>query len=149
MFEFLKRGAGVVPEVKASAAGRVAAWGTSGKVAWSSRDVVTLTKVGFLGNPVGFRAVRLIAEAAAAVPLVLQDSVQRFDTHPVLALLGRPNLAQGRAELFEALFGQVLLTGNGYLEAVGGEGLPLELHVLRSDRMAVVPGVDGWPVAYD
>ncbi len=149
MFEFMKRGAVAVPEVKASAAGRVAAWGTSGKVAWSPRDVVTLTKVGFLGNPVGFRAVRLIAEAAAALPLILQDDVRRFDLHPVLALLARPNLAQGRAELFEALFGQILLTGNGYLEAVGGEGLPVELHVLRSDRMAVVPGVDGWPVAYD
>jgi len=28
----------------------------------------------------------------------------------------------------------------------GGLG---ELHCLRSDRMAVVPGADGWPVAYD
>jgi HK97 family phage portal protein len=27
--------------------------------------------------------------------------------------------------------------------------LPGELHVLRSDRMALVPGADGWPVAYD
>jgi HK97 family phage portal protein len=27
--------------------------------------------------------------------------------------------------------------------------LPGEMHVLRSDRMAVVPGADGWPVAYD
>jgi HK97 family phage portal protein len=42
------------------------------------------------------------------------------------------------------------LTGNAYVEAVpGGAKLPGELHVLRSDRMNVVPGVDGWPVAYD
>ena len=27
--------------------------------------------------------------------------------------------------------------------------LPGELHVLRSDRMSLVPGADGWPVAYD
>ena len=26
---------------------------------------------------------------------------------------------------------------------------PVELHVLRSDRMRVVPGADGWPVAYE
>jgi HK97 family phage portal protein len=32
---------------------------------------------------------------------------------------------------------------------VGEGGLPGELHVLRSDRVAVVPGEDGWPVAYD
>jgi HK97 family phage portal protein len=66
-----------------------------------------------------------------------------------LDLIQRPNAAQGRAELFETLFGQLLLTGNGYLEAVGGDDTPLELHVLRSDRMTLVPGADGWPVAYD
>jgi HK97 family phage portal protein len=68
----------------------------------------------------------------------------------MLRLIARPNGAQGRAELFEALYAQLLLSGNGYLEAVGGEaGLPVELHVLRSDRMSLVPGPDGWPVAYE
>jgi len=139
-----------VPEQKASAAGRVIAWGGAGRVAWSPRDAVSLTRSGFAGNPVGFRAVKMIAEAAAALPLVLQDAEQRFTVHPVLDLVAAPNPAQGRAELFEALYGQLLLTGNAYVEAVGaGAGLPLELHVLRSDRMSVVPGADGWPVAYE
>ena len=58
--------------------------------------------------------------------------------------------AQGRAELLEAVYGFLLLSGNAYVEAVPGDrGLPGELHVLRSDRMALVPGPDGWPVAYD
>ena len=148
--DFFRRGAAAVPERKASATGRVAAWGSAGRVAWSARDTVTLTKVGFMGNPVGFRCVKLIAEAAAALPLVLQDSERRFDVHPVLGLISRPNPLQGRAELFEALYGQMLLSGDGYLEAVGGEaGVPAELHVLRSDRMSLVPGADGWPVAYE
>jgi len=64
-----------------------------------------LTKTGFSSNPVGFRAVKMVAEAAAALPLILQDEGQRFDTHPVLSLISRPNGAQGRAELFEALYG--------------------------------------------
>jgi len=64
--------------------------------------------------------------------------------------INNPNAAQGRAELMEALFGHLLLSGNAYIEAVQGEGdVPLELHVLRSDRMRVVPGADGWPVAYE
>ncbi len=96
------------------------AWGSSGRVAWCPRDVVSLTKTGFTGNPVGFRAVKLIAEAAAALPLVCQDAERRFDVHPVIELMRRPNPGQGRAELFEALYGQLLLSGNGYLEAVGG-----------------------------
>lgn len=152
MFDFLKREDAAqmdVPEAKASATGKIAAWGTVGRSVWGARDAATLTRSGFTANPIGFRAVKIIAEAAAALPLVLQDAERRYDTHPVLDLISRPNGAQGRAELFEALFGQLLLTGNGYLEAVSGEGIPLELHVLRSDRMALVPGADGWPVAYD
>ena len=140
----------LVPEQKASATGPVMAWHGSGRVVWSPRDAVTLTRTGFSGNPVGFRCVKMIAEAAASLPLILQDSTQRFSEHPVLSLIKRPNPAQGRAELLEALYGQILLTGNGYVEAVGSEdGAPLELHVLRSDRMNVVPGADGWPVAYE
>ncbi|NVO55627.1 phage portal protein [Rhodobacteraceae bacterium B1Z28] len=151
VFDFLRRGsAGSAPEAKASAAGPVVAWQTGGRVAWSPRDTVSLTRTGFSGNPVGFRSVKLIAEAAAALPLVLQDQAQRFDVHPILRLMRRPNAAQGRAELMEALFGQLLLSGNAYVEAVQAEdGLPVELHVLRSDRMSVVPGADGWPKAYD
>ncbi|MBN2906130.1 MAG: phage portal protein [Rhodobacteraceae bacterium] len=138
------------PEAKASATGAVIAWAGAGRAAWSPRDTVSLTRAGFTGNPVGFRAVKLIAEAAAALPLICQDAERRYDTHPLLELIARPNPAQGQAELFEALYGQLLLSGNAYLEAVGGEaGLPHELHVLRADRMRLVPGADGWPVAYD
>jgi HK97 family phage portal protein len=148
MFDFIKR---KQPEVKASATGRIAAQVmSSGRVAWSARDNVSLSKLGFLGNPMGFRAVKLISEAAAALPLVLQDTERRYDQHPVLDLIARPNGAQGRAELFEAIYGHLLLSGNAYLEAVTGLGaLPSELHVLRSDRMTVIPGPDGWPMAYD
>jgi HK97 family phage portal protein len=155
VFDFLRRvpEAGppnIVVEKKASATGRVAAWGSSGRVAWCPRDVASLTRTGFMGNPIGYRAVKVIAEAAAAFPLVLQDQNVRYDLHPVLDLMRQPNAAQGRAELFEAIYGYLLLTGNAYVEAVPGAGsVPGELHVLRSDRMNVVPGADGWPVAYD
>ncbi|KCV83497.1 hypothetical protein ATO10_02015 [Actibacterium atlanticum] len=150
VFNMFRRAAPAVPEKKASATGPVIAWQGSGRVVWSPRDTVSLTKSGFAGNPVGFRAVKLIAEAAAALPLVCQDSERRYEQHPLIDLIRRPNAAQGRAELFEALYGQLLLSGNGYIEAVGGEmGAPSELHVLRSDRMNLVPGADGWPVAYE
>ncbi|MDR9393581.1 phage portal protein [Roseovarius sp. SYSU LYC5161] len=152
ILDFFRQGAAAreVPEQKASATGPVMAWASAGRVAWSPRDTVSLTRTGFAGNPVGFRCVKLVAEAAAALPLVLQDGTQRFSDHPVLKVFKAPNPAQGRAELLEALYGQMLLTGNGYLEAVAAnEGTPAELHVLRSDRMSVVPGADGWPMAYE
>lgn len=151
VLDFLKKAqASRVAEHKASATGRVVAWGNAGRVAWSPRDSVSLTRTGFQGNPVGFRSVKLIAEAAAALPLICQDAEQRYEVHPVISLMARPNPGQGRAELLEALYAQILLSGNGYVEAVSADqGLPAELHVLRGDRMSLVPGADGWPVAYD
>ncbi len=151
VFDFLRRTrVPELPEVKASATGPVIAWAGSGRVAWSPRDTTSLTRTGFQGNPVGFRSVKLIAEAAAALPIVCQDWQRRYEEHPLLRLIGRPNPVQGRAELFEALYAQMLLTGDGYLEAVVADvGLPIELHVLRSDRMSLIPGTDGWPVAYE
>lgn len=137
-------------ETKASATGRLAGWGISGRVRWSPRDAVSLTRTGFLANPIGFRAVKLVAEAAAALPLVCQDTERRFDQHPLLDVINRPNPTQGRAEFLEAVYGHMMLSGNAYLEAVpGAEKMPAELHVLRADRMAVVPGADGWPMGYD
>lgn len=138
------------PEAKASATGPLVGYATAGRVAWTPRDTGSLTRQGFSGNPVGFRAVKLIAEAAAALPLVLQDDCERYAQHPLLSLVTAPNAAQGKAELFEALYGHLLLSGDAYIEAVCADaGLPVELHVLRSDRMRVIPGADGWPVAYD
>jgi HK97 family phage portal protein len=140
-----------VPEAKASAAAPLVAFQGAGRAAWSARDTQTLTRVGFLGNPVAFRCVKVIAEAAAAVPVVVQDADRRFDVHPVIDLLAAPNPGQSGAALLEGFYGHLLLSGDGYLEAagVGAGGGPRELYVLRSDRMKVVPGADGWPVAYE
>ncbi|OZB20268.1 MAG: phage portal protein [Rhodobacterales bacterium 34-62-10] len=151
VFHFLKRGAAqIAPAQKASAAGPVLAFQGAGRVVWSPRDTASLTRAGYTGNPVGFRCVKLLAEAAAALPLVMQGAAQRYDTHPILTLLGNPNPAMGRAELLEALYTQLLLTGNAYAELVTDDiGAFSELHVLRSDRISLIPGADGWPVAYD
>ena len=148
LFRTAEAGAG---EEKASAASTVFAVHGNGRAAWSARDTVSLTRTGFQQNPVGFRCVKMIVEAAAAVPVVLQDRAVRFERHSLLDLLEKPNLGQSRVTLFENLLGQLLLTGDGYLEAAGErpDGGPVELHVLRSDRMRVVPGSDGWPVAFE
>ena len=93
MFQFMRRKE--APEVKASATGRVVAYASGGRVAWSPRDVVSLTKQGFAGNPVGYRCVKLVSEAASALPLVLDGVGGDFAAHPAMDLLARPNLAQG------------------------------------------------------
>ncbi len=157
MFDFLRK-VQATPEAKASAVGpliagqggRITALAAQARVMWTARDMVSLTRAGFLGNPMGYRVVRLISEAAAALPVLVQEKGHRYEEHPALALLKRPNPVQGKAEFLEAVYCQLLLGGNAYVEAVAAEGgLPHELHVLRGDRVTVVPGPDGWPAAYD
>jgi HK97 family phage portal protein len=92
----------------------------------------------------------MIAEAAAGLPLLAFVGRREVPDHPALHLLARPNPREGGAAFLEALYGHLLLAGNAYAEQVpGSDGRPAELHGLRPDRMAVVPGPDGWPAAYD
>jgi len=144
VFRFLRR-ISDQPETKASATAPMISIQTAGRAAWTARDTDSLIRNGFLKNPVCFRAVKMIAEAAAAVPLKLFEEGAQLDVHPALSLITAPNAEQSGAEFLEALYGQVLLTGDGYIERVGTS----ELHVLRSDRMRVVPGKDGWPEAFE
>ncbi len=136
---------------KASASAPVMAFHGTGRAVWSPRDQATMARTGYEQNAIGFRAVRMIAEAAAAVPLILTENGARMETHPVDTLLAQPNPAQDGRTFLEALYGFLQLSGNAYVEAVASEtlGVPRELHVLRSDRMKVVPGADGWPAAYE
>ncbi|MEM1275173.1 MAG: phage portal protein [Pseudomonadota bacterium] len=138
-------------EVKASGAGPVMAFHTTGRAVWSPRDTVSLTRSGYEQNVIGFRSVRMVAEAAGAVPLVLSEAGARMVEHPVLSLLTCPNPGQDGRTFFETVYGNLQLSGNAYLEAASFDalGLARELHVLRPDRMHVVPGSDGWPVAYE
>ena len=155
-------------EAKAGVAGRFAALTGAGRPVWTPRDYESLAREGFGKNPVAYRCVRMIAEAAASAPLVVFEGEARAGAaHPLQRLLDRPNPEQGGADLREALFGALQTAGNAYLEAasdasgVGPSGPPshlpaerggeadLELYALRPDRVKVVPGADGWPAGYD
>ncbi len=116
---------------------------------WTPRDFAALAREGFTKNAIVYRSVRMIAEAAASVPLFLFDGEREVDDHALLTLLKRPNPMQCGPDLLEAWYGHLMVAGNAYLEAVSVGGRLRELHVLRPDRMKVVPGPDGWPEAYD
>ena len=100
-------------------------------------------------NAIVYRSVRMIAEAAASVPLLLYEGRREITDHPLPRLLARPNPVSSAPDLLEAWYGFLLVSGNAYLEAVAVGGTVRELHALRPDRMKVVPGPDGWPEAFD
>jgi HK97 family phage portal protein len=137
-----------VVEAKASRVAPMIAIPSQGRAVWSSRDYAGFAKEGFQTNPVAHRCVRLIAEAAASVPLDVMHADPDI-TKDMTELLVAPNPRQATAEFMEALYLQLTLSGNAYVECVSLDGRPRELYVLRADRMRVVPGFDGWPEAYD
>lgn len=151
IFRKLRTGAAAPDGRKASAAGRVIAFQGAGRPVWGPRDQVALTRAGYQENAIVFRCVRMVAEAAAALPLRLSVNGAQMAEHPVLSLLWAPNGGQDGAGLLETVYGHLMLSGNAYIEAAAldDRAAPGELHVLRPDRMRIAPGADGWPEAYE
>jgi HK97 family phage portal protein len=140
------------PEGKESRAGGVIALSGVGRPRWTSNDYASLAREGYQRNAVAYRCIRMIAEAAAAAPFAVFVVGVRDESHPLAKLIRRPNPEQSGAELMEAVYGALQVSGNAYVEATGdvdGDGAPDELWALRSDRVKVVPGRSGWPEAWD
>ena len=142
------------PEVKASRTARVLAFESGGRARWTPKDFAALAREGYLSNAIVHRAVRLIAENAAACSFLVFDGAQEREAHPLAQLLTRPNPRQDGGVFFETLYAHLLLAGNAYIEAVTldtqvRQHEVRELYALRPDRMKVVPGSDGWAEAYD
>jgi HK97 family phage portal protein len=158
MLAWLKDRAGRAPaaiapaDAKASRAAAIVALHSAGRPVWTPRNYPALARAGYMRNPIVYRAVRTISEAAACVPWLLYEGAAELDDHPLLVLLKKPNAHQSGSDLFEALYGHLLVSGNAYVEAVtspDGASAIRELYALRPDRMSVVPDASGWPAAFE
>jgi HK97 family phage portal protein len=149
MPSFFSRIFGRAPEAKDSRAGALLALHSLGFARWTTRSAVALTQAGYERNAVVFRAVRMIAEAAASIPWLVFEGRQENPDHPLADLIAQPNACDSGISFFEALYSNLLLFGNSYVEAVSVDNTPREFYSLRPDRMSVVPGRSGWPAAYD
>ncbi len=143
MFDFFRR----TPPEKKSAP--LIALSLQGRARFGARDTAGLARAGVMQNAIAYACVRRIASAAASVPWLLYDGAQELETHPLLALLTRPNAYEDGPALFERWYAFLQSAGNAYLESAVLDGVPRELYVLRPDRMTVVPGARGWPAGYD
>ena len=102
-------------------------------------DYERAIKQGFIANPIAQRAVRIVAEGVGAAP--------RAPTDEKLAkLVGATSAGQS---LIETLAAHLALHGNGFVQIIkDAAGNPIELFALRPERVKVIPGEDGWPIAY-
>jgi len=116
--------------------------------AGSRKGFVALANEGYARNPVVYRCVRLIAEGAARVPFDVRQGGQVLSAHPMLDLLRRPNGRETGQGLLEGVYAFLQTAGNAYLDAALDGATVTGLHALRPDRVKVVTGGDGWPVAY-
>jgi HK97 family phage portal protein len=137
------------PEQKQFRAQPIISLQSVGQPQWTPRNYAALAREGFAGNAIGYRCVRMIAEAASAIPLLLYQQNKELITHPLLQILQRPNPSQTQRDLIENIVSYLLVAGNSYIEVSRLEGTPRELVVLRPDRVKVVAGSNGWPEAYD
>ena len=68
-----------VSEEKASRTGPLIAFETLGRPVWTPRDYAAFAREGFMQNPIVYRSVRMIAEAAASVPLLAYEGDQEIE----------------------------------------------------------------------
>ncbi len=106
---------------------------------WGSRSPMALARDGYAGNPVAYRCIRMIAEAAASVPLDTGDgALSQLLESPAPGIDGR--------SLLEAFYSNLQIAGNAYVEAaqLADDEPPGALFVLRPERMKAVTGYHGW-----
>lgn len=141
--------AGHAPETKsAPLSSKLVALHSMADAGWTEASYSGLAQQGFMRNPVVHRCVRMIAEAAAAVPWLVYEDVTEVSRHPALEHLKRPNGYQTASTFFEALYGHLMLSGNAYVERISGVGDSFEMHVLRPDRVTMTHDDNGWPDGY-
>jgi HK97 family phage portal protein len=122
---------------------------TVGQPQWTPRNYAQLAREAYAGNAVAYRCVRMIAEAASSIPLLLYQGDTELTAHPFLDVMKRPNPSQSGRDLLENIISFLLVAGNSYIEVSSLDGMPRELVCLRPDRVKVVAGSNGWPEAYD
>ncbi len=119
--------------------GPLLALSAPGAASWGGRDAATLIRDGYLRNAVAYRCVRMLAEAAASVPLITRHDA-------AAELLRRPSPGLPCSDFMEAAFSSLLLTGNLFIEAVAPEpdGAPVALAQLPHGAMRPLVDARGW-----
>jgi HK97 family phage portal protein len=112
---------------------------TGGSLGEWPRSYEAQVREGYLNNAIAQRAVRLVAEGVASVPLDASD-----DRAVALVLA-----TSGGQSLLETLAVQLLLHGNGYVQLLTApDGSLTELYALRPERVSVEADSRGWPAAF-
>lgn len=118
---------------------------------WSGKNYNNFAKEAYQNNVIASRCINLIAKSAASVDWLLykKDKKQIIEKHQLLNLLHHPNPSYGGAEFFESFFSYKIIGGDAYILAVrNNDHSKIELHLLRPDRVTIIPGESSLPYGY-
>ena len=102
--------------------GSLIAFHSAGNAIWSTMDGSERASQAFAKNPVVYRCVRMISEAASSVPFAVRENRVEINEHPLLDLLTKPNSRQSGPKFLECLFSHLLIAGNVYLTKIEVNG---------------------------
>jgi len=136
-------------ETYLEAKGSLIAFHGAGEASWSTMDGRGLANQAFARNPIVYRCVRMISEAASSIPFVVREKRIDINEHPLLDLLSSPNTRQSGPKFLEALYCYLLIGGNAYASKIKLADEVRELHIIDPAKTSTVVDEKGWPLAYE
>jgi HK97 family phage portal protein len=105
---------------------------------------------GYAGNSLVFAAIQMLSTSAAEPDLRVRYGTRWTKEHNILRLLNRPNPFMDGAEFWATVVMYRIIAGNAYAVKVRtGIGRPLELWLLRPDRVRIVPDANNFISHYE
>ena len=86
------------------------------KPVWMERNYQQFAQEAYTKNVVAYRAINMIAGAAASIGLKVFDyKGHQIENHPIIELLYKPNPHQNKSEFLESVYLYRLISGNAYV----------------------------------
>jgi HK97 family phage portal protein len=143
---------------KASEARVIASMQRVGQPITSKANYESFAEKGYNHNAIVHTSISKITTAAKSVDWVLYQKGRgskrnwiELENHPFLELWNNPNPMQSTSDFIEAVIGFKKIAGNSYVEAnrPNPSRPPVEIWPVRPDKMRIVPGTLGYPLAFE
>ena len=131
---------------------------TPASASYTPKNSRNFAQYGYMGNGVVFRAVSLLAQTAASIPIDVYKTTgkrTKLEDHPLVTLLKKPNAEQAHGAYFEALISHWIISGTAYIfGSVPGKNTPetaakpIGLYQLRPDLVELHQETDGTLLGY-
>lgn len=121
---------------------------------WGRDDYDALAREGYSRIPLVYSIISAIASSAAEARLrpMVGDQKKReeLETGPLAQLLKQPNPRHGWYSFAEQYHMVMQYSGNVFIfKRRNRAGVPVQLRILRTGRMGIVPGLNGEPLRYE